>query len=244
MRNRIPEVAEAAVIEDFYQGSSDSAFVQVILQKAPTTSEELFREAGLYITADERAQDLKGERSLLYLHRGITRTSKPTSIGRRGLEKRSMPLDHLSLVPEVHLAEASRHWTTSLMPSARITRICATPCGTAEISSIPSRMVDPSNLYHLPHREEGQVNLDDLSNRKGEEVEHSRASTERSTSSSEDMGHKKTKGNRSSTTDRYWWQPPVPSPPVDGQNTRSPLPGRINGSTSIIRASTCSSSIR
>jgi hypothetical protein len=28
-------------------------------------------------------------------------------------------------------------------------------------------MADPSNLYHLPHREEGPVNLDDLSNRKG-----------------------------------------------------------------------------
>jgi hypothetical protein len=27
MRNRIPEVVEAAVIEDFYQGSDDSAFV-------------------------------------------------------------------------------------------------------------------------------------------------------------------------------------------------------------------------
>jgi hypothetical protein len=58
VRNRIPEVAEAAVIEDFYQGSNDSAFVRAILQKAPTTSEQLFREAGLYITADERAQDL------------------------------------------------------------------------------------------------------------------------------------------------------------------------------------------
>jgi hypothetical protein len=58
MRNRIPEVAEAAVIEDFYRGSNDSAFVRAILQKAPTTSEQLFREADLYITADERAQDL------------------------------------------------------------------------------------------------------------------------------------------------------------------------------------------
>ena len=45
MRNRIPEVTEAAVIEDFYRGSNDSAFVRTILQKAPTTSEELFREA-------------------------------------------------------------------------------------------------------------------------------------------------------------------------------------------------------
>jgi hypothetical protein len=60
MRNRIPEVAEAAVIEDFYRGSNDSAFVRAILQKAPTTSEQLFREANLYIIADEQAQDLIG----------------------------------------------------------------------------------------------------------------------------------------------------------------------------------------
>jgi hypothetical protein len=60
MRNRIPEVAEAAVIEDFYRGSNDSAFVCAILQKAPTTSEQLFREADLYITADEGAQNLIG----------------------------------------------------------------------------------------------------------------------------------------------------------------------------------------
>jgi hypothetical protein len=60
MRNRIPEVVEAVVIEDFYRGSNDSAFVRAILQKAPTTSEQLFREADLYITADECAQNLIG----------------------------------------------------------------------------------------------------------------------------------------------------------------------------------------
>jgi hypothetical protein len=60
MRNRIPEVAEAAVIEDFYRGSNGSAFVRAILQKAPTTSEQLFREADLNITADEQAQNLIG----------------------------------------------------------------------------------------------------------------------------------------------------------------------------------------
>jgi hypothetical protein len=60
MRNRIPEVAEAAVIEDFYRVSNDSAFVRTILQKASTTSEQLFWEADLYITADEQAQDLIG----------------------------------------------------------------------------------------------------------------------------------------------------------------------------------------
>jgi hypothetical protein len=31
MRNRIPEVTEAAVIEDFYRGSDDSAFIQALL---------------------------------------------------------------------------------------------------------------------------------------------------------------------------------------------------------------------
>jgi hypothetical protein len=38
-------------------------------------------------------------------------------------------------------------------------------------------MADPSNLYHLPHHEEGPENLDNLNSRKGEEVEHSCAST-------------------------------------------------------------------
>jgi hypothetical protein len=55
MRNHIPEVAEAAVIEVFYRGSNDSAFIRAILQKAPTTSEQLFQEADIYITTDERA---------------------------------------------------------------------------------------------------------------------------------------------------------------------------------------------
>jgi hypothetical protein len=53
MRNRIPEVEEASVIEDFYKGSNDSTFVRTILQKALTTSKQLFWEADLYITADE-----------------------------------------------------------------------------------------------------------------------------------------------------------------------------------------------
>jgi hypothetical protein len=60
MRNRIPKVAEAAVIEDFYRGSNESAFVRAILQRALITSEQLFREADLYITTDERDQDLIG----------------------------------------------------------------------------------------------------------------------------------------------------------------------------------------
>jgi hypothetical protein len=99
---------------------------------------------------------------------------------------------------------------TSSMPSARITRICTTPCGTVETSSIPSGMADRSSFYHLPHHEEGLTSPGGLSNRKGEGLEHSRALMGRSMSSSEDTGRRRTKGNRSSTTDRYWWQPPVP----------------------------------
>jgi hypothetical protein len=58
MRNCISEVTQATVIEDFYRGSNDSAFIRAIVQKASTTFEQLFREAYLYITTDERAQDL------------------------------------------------------------------------------------------------------------------------------------------------------------------------------------------
>jgi hypothetical protein len=150
-----------------------------------------------------RLRTSSGERNLCHQHRGVMRTSNPTSVGRRGLVKRSMPPDHLSLMPEVHPAEASGHWTTSSMPSACITRICATPCGTIETSSIPSGMADRSSLYHLPHHEEGLASPGGLSNRKGEGVEHSLALTGRSTSSSEDTGHRRTEGSRSSTTDRY-----------------------------------------
>jgi hypothetical protein len=109
MRNRIPEVTEAAVIEDFYWGSNDSAFVRAILQKAPTTSEQLFREAYLYITVDEWARTSSGERNLHHQHHGTTRTSSPTDVGKRGLLRRSMPLDHPSHVSKGRPVEASGH---------------------------------------------------------------------------------------------------------------------------------------
>jgi hypothetical protein len=203
MRNRIPEVAEAAVIEDFYRGSNDSAFVRAILQKAPTTSEQLFREADLYITTDERAQDLIGG------------TKPAPSAPRRDAnqhtdkrwEKRPREEVHVAGPPVSRArgapAEANEHWTTSSTPSARTTRIRVIPSGTTETSSTLSGIADPSNLYHLPHHEEDPKNLDNLSSRKGEEAKHFRASMEKSTSSSADTGHKRTKGSRSSTIDRY-----------------------------------------
>jgi hypothetical protein len=81
MRNCIPEVAEAAVIEDFYRGSKDPAFIRAILQKAPATSEQLFREADIYITTDERALDLIGGAK-------STPASNRTNTGKRGPVRR------------------------------------------------------------------------------------------------------------------------------------------------------------
>jgi hypothetical protein len=158
--------------------------------------------------------------------------------------KKFTPPDHPPLAPEEHLGEVNVHWTTSSTPSARTTRTCATPSETAGTLSTPLGTADPSNLYHLPHLEEDPENLDCLNNRKREEAEHSRASMEKSTSSSVDMGRKKAKGNRSSMIVRYWWRPQVLPPRIDGLNTRSPSLGRISGSTSITWVNTRSSSIQ
>jgi hypothetical protein len=83
--------------------------------------------------------------------------------------KRSTPPDRPPLTPEEDLEEANARWTTSSTPSVRTTRTCATPSGTTGISSIPSGTVDPSNLYLLPHREEGQENRDSPNSRRREE---------------------------------------------------------------------------
>jgi hypothetical protein len=213
MRNRIPEVVEAAVIEDFYQGSNDSAFVRAILQKAPTTSEQLFREVDIYITTDERALDLiEGTKSALPVPR--------TSAGKKGPMRRCTLSGHLPLEPAVHLVEECGHWMKSSTPSVCITRTCATPYRTAETSNTPSAMVDHSSHYHLPRHEESLASLGSLSNRKRGGVDLSHALTRRSTSYLEAMGHKKTGGNKSSTIDRSWWPRPVLRPLTDGRNTR------------------------
>jgi hypothetical protein len=121
------------------------------------------------------------EQSLHRLHHDATQTNNSTNIGRRGLVKKSTPPDHPPLAPEEDLAEANIRWTTSSTPSAHTTRTCATPSGTAETSSTPWGTADPSNLCHLPHHEEDLENLNNPNSRKGEEAEHSRASTERRT---------------------------------------------------------------
>jgi hypothetical protein len=138
MRNRITEVTEAVVIEDFYQGSNDTAFVRAILQKALTTSEQLFREADLYITADNRAQDLFGGAKPAPPAPRHDANQQPD----RRWEKRPREEVHVVGLPVARARGAPRGGeqtlTTSSTPSARTTKTCTTPCGTVETSSIPS----------------------------------------------------------------------------------------------------------
>jgi hypothetical protein len=200
MRNHIPEVTEAAAIEDFYRGSNDSAFIRAILQKSPTTSEQMFREADLYITADERAQDLIGGAKLAPPAPRRNANQQPD----KRWEKRPREEVHAAgpLVSRARGAPRGGERTLDDILNAQCTyhkdmRHTLRNCKT---SSIPSGMADRSSLYHLAHHEEGLASPGSLNNRKGEGVEHSRASTERSMSSSEDTGRRRTEGSKSSTT--------------------------------------------
>jgi hypothetical protein len=109
MRNRITEVTEAAVIENFYRGSNDSAFVRAILQKALTNSDNCFERRTSISPLTSGPRTSSEERNQHHRHHGATRISNPTGVGRRGLVRRSTPPDHPSLVPEGHLVEASGH---------------------------------------------------------------------------------------------------------------------------------------
>jgi hypothetical protein len=219
MRNHIPEVAEAVVIEDFFRGSNDSAFVRAILQKASTTSEQLFREADLYITVDERAQDLIGG-------------AKPAPAAPRR-DTNQQPDKHWEKRPheEVHAAgpPASRarggprggertldDIIDAQCPYHKDMRHTLRNCRDFKHSMGNDRPFQP---LPPPPPQGGPGEPRQPQQQEGEKAEHSRASTEKSTSSSVDMGHKKARGNKNSTTVRYWWRPLVLLPHIDGPST-------------------------
>jgi hypothetical protein len=179
MRNRIPEVAEATVIEDLYRGSNNPVFVRAILQKAPATSEQLFRETNIYITMDERAHDLIiGTKLVLPVPRKDT-NQQPN---KRWEKRKCTPPGHLQLEPTARPAVGSGHWMRSSTPSARTTRTSDTPCKTAEISKTPSDMADHSRRYHLPLLEESLLSLGSLSSRREVDAKPSHTSIGRSMS--------------------------------------------------------------
>jgi hypothetical protein len=203
MRNCIPEVAEAAVIENFYRGSNDSAFVRDILQKAPTTSKQLFREADLYITTDERAQDLIGGTK--------PAPSAPRRDANQQTDKRWEKRPHEEVHaarPPVSRAQGAPHGGERTLddildaqcPYHKDMRHTLRNCRDFNHSvgnDLPFQPLPP------PPPQGGPGEPRQPQQQEGEETECSRASMEKSTSSSADTGHKRTKGSRSSTIDRY-----------------------------------------
>jgi hypothetical protein len=106
MQNRIPEVAEVAMIEDFYRGSNDSAFVQAILQKAPATPNNC---SGRRTSTSPRMNEPRTSSEARNPCHGATQTSSLTGAGRRGPARRCTPPSHPLLEPAVHPTEGYRH---------------------------------------------------------------------------------------------------------------------------------------
>jgi hypothetical protein len=166
MRNRIPEVVEATVVEDFYRGSNGSSSEPYCRKRRLPLSSCSGKSTSTSPSTNELRTSSE-EQSLHRRHHGATRTNKLTNVGRRGLMKKSTPPNHPPLAPEEDLVEANVHWTTSSTPSARTTKTCTTPSGTIETSSTPWGTADPSSLCHLPHHEEDLENLDNLNSMRG-----------------------------------------------------------------------------
>jgi hypothetical protein len=220
MNTRIPEVAEAAVIEDFYRGYNDSAFVRAILQKAPATSEQLFWEVDIYMTVDERAQDLiEGTKSVPLAPRRDA-NQQPD----RRWEKRPREEVHTARPPTARAPGAPRRGVQTLheildaqCPYHKDMRYTLQNCRDFKHSVGHGRPFQPL-LPPLPRGEPGEPRQPQQ--QEGGGVELSRTLTRSSTSSLEDMEHKKTGGSKSSMTGRSWWLPPVPQLLTGGRSTR------------------------
>jgi hypothetical protein len=130
MRNCIPEVVEAVVIEDFYRWDlmTRPSFEPYCKRRRLPPSSYFGKQTSTSPPMNELRTSSE-ERSLHRRHRDATRTNNPTSVGRRGLMKTSTPSDHPPLAPEEHLAEVNIHWTTSSTPNARTTRTCVLGTG-------------------------------------------------------------------------------------------------------------------
>jgi hypothetical protein len=207
-----------------------------------TTSEQLFREADLYITADEWAQDLIGGAKPAPPAPQRDTNQQPDSWEKRPREEvhaarppigrtRGAPYGGERTLNDILDAQCPYHKD-----------MCHTLQNCRDFKH-SVRNGRPFLLYHLPHHEEGLVSPDSPSNWKGEGVGHSHRLMGRSTSSSGDTGRRRIEGSKSSITGKSWWQPPVLQLHIGEQSTQSPSVERVNGLTLTILASTHSSSI-
>jgi hypothetical protein len=109
MRNRILEVTEAAVIEDFYRGCNDSDFIQTYCRKRRPPPNNYFERQTSTSPRMSGPRTSSEERNLHHRRHGATLTNNLTGAGRKGLVRRYTPPDHLSLKLEVRPMEASGH---------------------------------------------------------------------------------------------------------------------------------------
>ena len=62
MRNKIPNIVDEVIINDFYRGCCDEDLIRELLKKPPISAEQLFRDADRYILAFEHARDFTDKR--------------------------------------------------------------------------------------------------------------------------------------------------------------------------------------
>jgi hypothetical protein len=122
--------------------------------------------------------------------------------------------------------------------STHTTRTCDTPYGTAEISRTLSATSGHSSRYRLPLPEESLPSQASLNNKRDVEAKPSLTWSVKLTSYLEDTGRKKTKGNKNSLIDKFWWPQTTLCPHTNGWSTQYPLVRSISGLTSITTAST------
>jgi hypothetical protein len=72
MRNRIPEVTKAAVIEDFYRGSNDSPLSEPYCRKRRPPPNNCFERQTSTSPLTSRPRTSSEERNLHHRHRGAT----------------------------------------------------------------------------------------------------------------------------------------------------------------------------
>jgi hypothetical protein len=134
MRNCIPDINEATIIEHFYRGSCDESFLRSILHKAPTTLERLFHDVDNYITTDERATTSLSNMDART--RSMKLPSGRNVAGTRDHMKKSTPSVHRPRANvTLRMATTRERWTKSLTDHAPTTRKCIAPCAIVGASS-------------------------------------------------------------------------------------------------------------
>jgi hypothetical protein len=99
MRNLIPEVTEASIIQYFYRGSNDSAFLRPYSKRHQSPPNNCSVRQTTTSLRMSRPRTSLGAQNPRHPRHGGIRTSSRTSAGKKGPVRRCTPLVHLSLEP-------------------------------------------------------------------------------------------------------------------------------------------------